>query len=61
MTAKSQRDPIRVLHFALRSGDDELSDLLLRLLGWDEGDATTPLAARTYVRLASSIGIAPTH
>ena len=56
-----QRDPARVLRFALRCGDDELSDLLLRLLGRDAAAPATPLAARTYALLESHLGIAPTH
>ena len=61
MTGEPQRDPSRVLHYSLRYGDDELSELLLRLLGRDRGGPGSPLAARTYARLEARIGIGRTH
>ena len=61
MSEEPQRDPARVLRFALRCGDEELTELLLRLLGRDAGASPSPLAARTYARLESRLGIAPTY
>ena len=61
MIGDPQRTPDRVLRFALRCGDAELADLLARLLGRDSAAPASPLAARTYARLESRLGIAPTH
>src|SRR4051812_33583061 len=58
MYKNPQRTPARLLRFALRCGDDELVNLLLRAL------APTPraaLAEYTYRQLAARIGIAPAH
>ena len=54
------RDPARVLRFALRCGDEELCELLLRLLRREPRAPASPLAARTYAHLEARLGIAPT-
>jgi hypothetical protein len=58
MNATPHRSPGRLLRFALRCGDDELVDLLLRALDRSPASPHSALASRTYVRLAARIGIA---